>query len=139
MVRAEGVPGSVSARLSARWTGLKPRYVVRASSAIDARSASSTRFAGWRPQVAVDEPHGSLGAQPVSQPPDLPDRQAQVCRRIGDGQLAGEDMSQDQEALLRLDIQRDRLPRLHGIEGDKVAVPLARTESLASDTPIRKP
>jgi hypothetical protein len=48
--------------------------------------------------------------------------------------LARKDADQDREALLRLGIERDRLPRLHGIEGDKVAVPLARTESLADDT-----
>jgi hypothetical protein len=86
------------------------------------------------PAVAVDQAGGSLGPQPIGKALDLPDRQAQVCRGVRDGQLAGEDMGQDQEALLRLGIQRDCLPRLHGIEGDKVAVPLAPTESLAADS-----
>jgi len=85
------------------------------------------------PAVAVDEPRGSLGPQPLGEAGDLPDREAQVGRGVLDGQLAGEDMGQHQEALLRPGVQGDRLPRFHGVEGDKVAVPLARTESLAFD------
>jgi hypothetical protein len=40
-------------------------------------------------------------------------------------------MGQYDEALLRPSVQRDRLPGLHGIEGDKIAVRLSRTESLS--------
>ena len=49
-------------------------------------------------------------------------------------QFASEHVAEDVQALLGSAVQADRLPRLHGIEGDKVAVPLARTESLSSDT-----
>jgi hypothetical protein len=42
-------------------------------------------------------------------------------------------MRQHPEALLGTGVQPDRLPRLHVTEGDEVAVPLARTESLSRD------
>ncbi len=84
--------------------------------------------------VAVDQAGGSLGPEAVGQPLHLAGRELQVRGRLTGVELAGQHMSQDQEALLRLGIQRDRLPRLHGIEGDKVAVALGRTELLTSDT-----
>src|ERR1035437_10084977 len=48
-------------------------------------------------------------------------------------------MGQYDEALLRPSVQRDRLPRLHGIEGDKIAVRLSRTESLSVHTRVEIP
>ena len=84
--------------------------------------------------VAVDEARGTLPAQQLEAPADLAPRQPQVGGRLIDGQLPGQDMGEHGEAPLRPGIQHDRLPRFHGFEGDKVAVPLARTESLASDT-----
>jgi hypothetical protein len=47
-------------------------------------------------------------------------------------------VSQHQQAPLSPEIQRDCLPRLHGIEGDKVAVPLTGTESLSVHTAGRR-
>lgn len=89
---------------------------------------------GGSAPVAVHERAGALAAQPIKEPADLARRELQVGGRLIDGQLPGQDMGEHGEAPLRSGIQRDRLPRLHGSEGDKVAVPLARTDSLADDT-----
>ena len=48
-------------------------------------------------------------------------------------------MGEHPEALLGTGIPRARLPRLHGIEGDKVAVRLTTTLSLTDDTTERHP
>ncbi len=77
---------------------------------------------------------GTFGPQAPGEPRDLASREVQVRGRVGDRELTREDVGQDKEALLRPGVQRDRLPRFHGIEGDKVAVPLARTDSLSYDT-----
>lgn len=94
---------------------------------------------GGRPvAVAVDERGGPLGAIAVDQAADLTDRELQDPARLIGRQLPGEHMVEDIQALLGSAVQADRLPRLlHEIEGDKVAVPLAWTESLSSD--IRYP
>ena len=81
--------------------------------------------------VAVDECGGTLAAQLHEQAPHLAGREAEVGSRLLERQLADKDVSQDGEALLRTGVQGDRLPRCHGLEGDKVAVRLRRTESLA--------
>jgi len=85
------------------------------------------------PAIAVDQARGSLRSQPVSQSMHLADRQAKVRGGIAHIELARKDMGEHQEALLCPGIQRDRLPLLHGPEGDKVAVALGRTKSLSSD------
>ena len=84
--------------------------------------------------VAVDERRHAVGPVPIEQAADLTSRQAQDPSRLIGRQLPGEYMVEDIQALLGSAVQADRLPRrLHGIEGDKVAVPLARTKSLSSD------
>jgi hypothetical protein len=89
---------------------------------------------GRRPAaIAVDEGRHPLGPEPMRQPVDLAGREAQDGRSLGHRHLTGEQMGKDVGALLSLAVQADRLPRFHGIEGDKVAVPLARTESLSYD------
>ena len=77
--------------------------------------------------VAVNEGDGTLGPIAIGQTSDLSRREAQdPCRLIG-GQGSGEQVGEDIQAVLCSAVQADRLPRLHGVEGDKVAVPLART------------
>ncbi len=85
--------------------------------------------------VAVDERRHTVGPVPIEQAVDLAGRQAQDPARLIRSQLAGEHVVEDIQALLSWAVQGDRLPRLlHEMEGDKVAVPLARTESLSSDS-----
>jgi hypothetical protein len=81
--------------------------------------------------VAVNESCGSLRPQPFGQPVHLAPGEFECLRRDGGIQLSSENMGQYDEALLRPSVQRDRLPGLHGIEGDKIAVRLSRTESLS--------
>ena len=82
----------------------------------------------------MDQRGGAPGpAKARQQAADLSLRQPQVHGRLLDRQPSGQDTGERPEALLGTGIQPDRLPRLHGIEGDKVAVPLARTESLSGD------
>ena len=87
--------------------------------------------------------HERCGAivTPVSrqQPSDGPDRESQVPGCLSRGQFAGQDMVEDVEPLLCSGVQRDRLPRLHGFEGDKVAGRLGLTDSLAVHTTLDKP
>jgi hypothetical protein len=66
-----------------------------------------------------------------------PADQNQVRGGLVERQLAGHEVGEDDDALLCPSIQGD-LPRFHGIEGDKIAVPLARTESLSSDRSHRR-
>ena len=85
--------------------------------------------------VAVDQCGRPLGAAvPGDQAPDGADRDPQHAGRLLAAQLAGPDVVQDQQPSLRSGIQRDCLPRLHGLEGDKVAGRLWVTESLAVHT-----
>ena len=86
------------------------------------------------PAVAVDERRRSVLPVPIDKAPDLAAREPQDAGRLVDGQLSGEHVGEDIQALLGSAVQADRLPRLDGIESDKVAVPLARTESLSFDT-----
>jgi hypothetical protein len=83
--------------------------------------------------VAVDQGGGAAGPVPLDEPPDLADRDLQHRGCLLDAQLMGQDMVEHIEALLRPGIQADRLPRFHRFESDKIAVPLTRTESLASN------
>jgi hypothetical protein len=115
---------------------VEPAYVVWASSTTRARVASSSRFGRNPAAIAMDQAARAGRAIALDQPPRLADRQLKVLRRRLHGQLRGQDMAQDVQALLGSAVQRDRLPRFHGNESDKVAVPLARTESLSLDTLI---
>ena len=84
--------------------------------------------------IAMDERRGTVVSVAVDQSADLSDREPQDPAGLLGRQLPGEDMVQDIQASLGSTVQADRLPRLlHEIEGDKVAVPLARTESLSFD------
>ena len=127
--RATGSAGSASASVSARCTGLNPAYVVRACSTIEA--AQSRRRPGWpgcRPRLPCTSPAAPSVRRRSREPAHLAGREPQVRGRLADVELARQHMGQDQEALLRPGVQGDRLPRLHGIEGDKVASgPVDRT------------
>ena len=81
---------------------------------------------GWPAPVAVDEGTGALGAQPAEEATHLAPREPQVGGSLVDGQLPGQDMGEHREAPLRSGVEHDRLPRFHGFEVDKVAVPLGR-------------
>ena len=84
----------------------------------------------------MNESGRTLGPQPFGQSVHLTFGEFECLRRDGRIQLPGKDMGQDEQALLSPSVQCDRLPRLHGIEGDKVAVRLSRTGSLSVHTAI---
>ena len=75
----------------------------------------------------MDQPARPGRSIAFDQPTGLPDRQLEDLRCRLHGQLIGQDMVEDIQALLCSAVQRDRLPRFHSNESDKVAVPLART------------
>jgi hypothetical protein len=112
---------------------LNPANSLVASSTRRLRIASSVRLAHGPAAIAVGEGRHALGPVPMRQPVDLAGREAQDGRRLGHCHLTGQQMGKDVGALLSLAVQADRLPRFHGIESDKLAVPLARTDSLSSD------
>lgn len=70
--------------------------------------------------VAVGEPGRSFTPERRDEPPDLADRQLEQPRGGTDVESPVEDLGDDIEAVLRPRVQRDRLPRLHEIESDKV-------------------
>ena len=84
--------------------------------------------------IAVDPATRAGRSIALDEPAGLADRQLEDLRCRLHGQLIGQDMGEDIQALLCSAVQRDRLPRFHGHESDKVAVPLARTESLSLDS-----
>ncbi len=81
--------------------------------------------------VAVGEGPCSLLSVACQEPSHRADRQSEVAGGLGRGQLACQDVVEDIEPLLCSLVQRDRLPRLHVLEGDKVAGRLGLTNSLA--------
>ena len=82
--------------------------------------------------VAVDERDGALvGVVARQQPLHRAHRAVQIRGRLPGRQLTGQDMVEHPEPLLCLSVQRDRLPRLHVTEGDKVAGRLRVTDLLA--------
>ena len=84
--------------------------------------------------VAVDERGGAIATESLDEPAHLPGREVEEDRGLSERELAGQQVGEDGEASLRRSVQRDRLPRVHGSESDKVAVPLAVTFSLSRDT-----
>ena len=91
---------------------------------------------GWHPTpVAVDECGGALvRVITCQQSAQRAHREVQVRGRLLRRQLTGQDMVEHPEPLLCPSTQRDRLPRLHVTEGDKVAGRLRVTKSLAVHT-----
>jgi hypothetical protein len=88
--------------------------------------------------VAVDERGGTLvGVVAHQQPPHRAHREVQIRGRLPGRHLTGQDVVEHPEPLLCLSVQRDRLPRLHVTEGDKVAGRLWVTDSLAVHTRTR--
>jgi hypothetical protein len=87
--------------------------------------------------VGVDQRCRTLAPEARDEPPHLPGRAVEQQRCLLDAALLGEHVREHHEALLSRCVQGDRLPRLHGSESDKVAVPLGRTDSLSLDTAAR--
>jgi hypothetical protein len=83
--------------------------------------------------------HAIGSAVPGQQPPHRAQAHPEQRRGIRGRQLTDKDMVEHPQALLRACIQRDRLPRVHVSEGDKVAGRLAVTDSLAVHTQGRSP
>src|SRR4051794_30896526 len=131
-VRVGTTKRSRSARSAARWARSTPAYVVVASSTCRSRSSSRVGWTGDGPPLPWTRPPAP-SARASQQPPDRADREAQVGRRFARCDLTRQDVIGDIQALLCSAVQSDRLPRFHGIKSDKVAVPLARTESLSLD------
>lgn len=71
--------------------------------------------------VAVDQAGRAVDAIAPEQAADLADRQVQDPGRLLGRQSPGQDMVEDVQTVLRWGVQGDRLPRVHAIEGDKVA------------------
>jgi DNA-binding transcriptional ArsR family regulator len=69
-----------------------------------------------------------------SAPMQVAHRESELGRRLGRGDLTGENVIEDGQPPLRASIRGDRF-RLHGAEGDKVASRLWMTKSLAVHTP----
>jgi len=81
--------------------------------------------------VAVDEGGRALVPVAGEEPADRAHREVQIASGLGRGQLAREDVVEDIQPLLCSLVQRDRLPRVHVLESDKVAGRLGLTVSLA--------
>ncbi len=76
---------------------------------------------GHPPSVPVDQGGGSRPAIVGRQPAHLPLRQLQVGGCLLERHVPRQQVREHGEAMLRLGVQLDRLPRIHGIESDKVA------------------
>jgi hypothetical protein len=82
--------------------------------------------------VAMDERSRALvGVVARQEPAHRADREVQVGGRLPRGQFTGQDVVEHPQPLLCSSVQCDRLPRLHELEGDKVAGRLWVTDSLA--------
>jgi hypothetical protein len=86
--------------------------------------------------VAVHERGGALvGVVARLEAAHRAHREMEVGGRVLGRDLTGQEVVEYPESLLCLSIQRDRLPRLHVTEGDKVAGRLWVTDSLAVHRP----